>query len=85
MEANPIAKNTVQFYHAALTQMLDALMVVQEVSQQTLGTLMEWTPGIPVEGKRAINDWIDVCRQQTVAIKGVVDDGFMPLNRYFEG
>jgi hypothetical protein len=84
METNRIAKHTVQFYHAALTQALDAVLAIQEMSHETFETFVERTPGIPVEGRRAIRDWIDVCRQQTVAIKSVIDGNFRPLNNYFE-
>ena len=84
MEADHIAKHTLQFYHIALTQTLEAVLIIQEMSRKTFETFMDQTTGIPVEGRRAINDWIDACIQQTAAIKSVIDDGFRPLNRYFE-
>lgn len=84
MKTNPVAKQTLQFCHAALTQTFDATLAVQEKSQKTLGSLLDQTPGIPSEGKRAINDWIEACRLQTVAMKSVIDEGFKPFTLYDE-
>lgn len=80
METNLIAMQTLQLYHAALTQTLDATLAVQDQSQKTLEGLLDRTPGIPAEGRRAINDWIGACRHQTEAVKSVIDEGFKPLN-----
>lgn len=79
METNLIAKQTLQLYHAALTQTLDATLAVQDQSQKALEGLLDQTPGIPAEGRRAINDWIGACRHQTKAVKSVIDEGFNPF------
>lgn len=84
METNAFAKQTLQIYHAAIIQTLDAAMALQDKSQKTLETLMDQTPGIPAEGRRAISDWIDACRQQTIAVKSVIDEGFRPFHFYYE-
>jgi hypothetical protein len=80
METNLIAKQTLQLYHAALTQTLDATLAVQDQSQKTLEVLLDQSSAVPQEGKRAINDWLEACRQQTTAMKNVIDEGFRPLN-----
>ncbi|MGE5800366.1 MAG: hypothetical protein ACM337_08540 [Syntrophaceae bacterium] len=80
METKLFAKQSLQFCHAALTQTLDAALTVQEQSQKTIDSLLDQTPGIPAEGRRAISDWIEACRQQTEAVKTVVDEGFRPFN-----
>jgi hypothetical protein len=84
METNLFAKQSLQLYHAALTQTLDAALTVQNESQKTIENLLDQTPGIPAEGKRAINDWLEACRQQTTAMKSVIDDGFRPFNLHHE-
>jgi hypothetical protein len=80
METNLIAKQTLQIYHAALTKTLDAALVAQDQSQKTIENLLDQSPVVPQEGKRAINDWLEVCRQQTTAMKNVIDEGFRPFN-----
>lgn len=80
METNLIAKQTLQSYHAALMQTLDAALAAQDQSQKTLETLLEQSSVVPQEGKRAINDWLEACRHQTEAVKSVIDEGFKPLN-----
>ena len=84
METNLIAKQTLQIYCAALTQTLDAALAVQDQSQKTLDILLDQSSVVPQEGKRAINDWLDACRQQTSAMKSVIDEGFKPFNVYHE-
>jgi hypothetical protein len=84
MQQNLIAKQSLHLCHAALTQTLDAAMAVQDQSQKTLETLLDQTAGFPVEGRRAITDWIDTCRQQTTAIKNVIDEGFRPFHLHSE-
>jgi hypothetical protein len=79
-----IAKQTLHLCHAALTQTLDAALAVQDQSRKTFETLLDETAGFPVEGRRAITDWIDACRQQTTAIKNVIDDGFRPFHLHAE-
>jgi hypothetical protein len=80
METNLIAKQTLQIYHAALMQTLDAALTAQDHSQKTLETLLDQSPAVPREGKRAISDWLEACRKQTMAMKSVIDEGFRPLN-----
>ena len=80
METNLIAKQTLQIYHAALTETLDAALAAQDQSQKTLEVLLDQSSVVPQEGKRAINDWLEACRQQTTAMKNVIDEGFRPFN-----
>lgn len=84
METNLLAKQTLQIYHAALTQTLDAALAVQDQSHKTLESLLDRSPVVPREGKRAINDWIEACRHQTEAVKTVIDEGFKPFYLYHE-
>lgn len=84
MEQNLIAKQTLHLCHAALTQTLDAALAVQDQSQKTLEILLDQSPVVPLEGKRAINDWLEACRHQTTAIKSVIDEGFRPFHLYSE-
>ena len=84
METNLIAKQTLQIYHAALTQTFDAALTVQEQSQKTLEVLLDQSSVVPQEGKRAINDWLETYRLQTEAVKNVIDEGFKPFNLYYE-
>jgi hypothetical protein len=84
MQQNPIAKQSLHLCHAALTQTLDAAMAVQNQSQKTLEILLDQSAGFPVEGRRAITDWIDACRQQTTAIKYIIDEGFRPFHLHSE-
>jgi len=84
METNKLAKQTLQIYYAALTKTLDTTMAVQDQSQQILENMLSQTPGMPVEGKRAINDWIEACRNQIAAMKSVIDEGFKPFRLYYE-
>jgi hypothetical protein len=84
METNFIAEQTLQIYRAALTQTLDAALTVQDQSQKTLDILLDQSSLVPQEGKRAINDWLETCRQQTTAMKSVIDEGFTPFNLHNE-
>lgn len=84
MQRNPIAKQALQLYHAALTQTLDAAIAVQDQSQKTLEILLDQSPVVPHEGKRAMNDWLDACRHQTTAIKSAIEEGFRPFNLYYK-
>ncbi len=84
MQRNPIAKQTLQLYHAALTQTLDAAIAVQNQSQKTLEIFLDQSPVVPHEGKRAMNEWLEACRHQTTAIRSVIEEGFRPFNLYYE-
>lgn len=84
METNPVAKQTMQFCHNALTGALDAALAVQSQSRKSVEILIEQSPLIPHEGKRAISEWFEACRQHTTAMKGVIDEGFKPFHLYYE-
>jgi hypothetical protein len=84
METNPVAKHTLQFCHTALTGALEAALAVQSQSRKTVEILLEQSPVIPHEGKRAISDWFEAFHQQTTAMKGVIDEGFKPFHLYYE-
>ena len=84
MENNPVAKHALQFCHTALSGALDAALAVQSQSRKTVEILLEQSPVIPHEGKRAISDWFDAFSQHTTAMKGVIDEGFRPFHLYYE-
>lgn len=84
MGTNPVAKHTLQFCHITLTGALDAALAVQSQSQIAVEILIERSPLIPHEGKRAISDWFEACRQHAAAMKGVLDEGFRPFRTYYE-
>jgi hypothetical protein len=84
MQQNLIAKQSLHLCHAALTQTLDAAMAIQDQSEKTLATLLDQSPVVPLEGKRAITDWITACRQQTAAIRNVIEEGFRPFRLHTE-
>jgi len=84
MENNPVAKHALQFCHTALSGALDAALAVQSQSRRTVEILIEQSPVIPHEGKRAISDWFDACSQHTAAMKSVIDEGFRPFHLYYE-
>ena len=64
VEQHLTTKQTLQLCHAALTQILDATMTVQDQSQKTLKILLDQSLIITREGKRAIYDWLEACRHR---------------------
>ena len=76
--------------HAMAKQMLDAnkatfdnafraMVMLQEQAEKMTGTLVEQAAWLPEEGKKAIREWIEVCKKGREEYKKTVDDAYKKL------
>jgi len=75
-----IAKQIIDFQKSAFDNFYGAVVTLQDQSQAALNTMLDKTPWVPREGKKAIDGWIQMYNTGRDEYKGLVDDGFEKLS-----
>ena len=53
-----------------------ALSLFQERTEKMANIMFDQAAWIPMEGKRAVNDWLAICRKGTETFRMAVNEGF---------
>ena len=83
MEFHQIAKQAVNFQKAAFTNWLDAVAKVQDQAASTMETMINQGNLVPEDGRKAIQSWANVCREERDRYKSYVEAGFASLEKHF--
>lgn len=85
MDPKQIAKQMIQFNKTAFDNTFDAMTVLQEQTEKMIAMWMDQAPLIPVEGKKAINDWLKAYKKGRVDFKAAVDENYKKVEKFFAG
>jgi polyhydroxyalkanoate synthesis regulator phasin len=85
MEPKKIANQMIQFNKAAFDNTFNAMTVLQEQTEKMVNNYLEQSPWMPVEGKKAVTDWIKAYKQGREDFKAAVDDNYKKVEDYFAG
>ena len=85
MEMKNIAKQMIDFNKAAIDNSFNAMGMVQEQMEKITGTYLSQIPGLPEEGKKAINEWMTAYQNGRETFKKSVDQSFNKVEDLFKG
>ena len=85
MEMNKIAKQMVDFNKAIIDNSFNALAMVQEQTEKMTAIFLNQLPGIPEEGKKAIDEWMKACKSGRDRFKKSLDMNFEKVATIFKG
>jgi polyhydroxyalkanoate synthesis regulator phasin len=85
MDPKQIAKQMIQFNKAAFDNAFDVMTVLQERTENLIGTYLEQAPLLAEEGKKAIADWMRAYKKGRIEFKTAMDDNFKKVEEFFTG
>jgi hypothetical protein len=83
MDPEQIAKQMIQFSKVAFDNTFNAMTVMHEQTEKMIGTYLEQAPIIPVEGKKAIADWMTSYKKGREEFKAAVEHNYMKVEKFF--
>ena len=75
----------IDFNKAAIDNGFNAMAMVQEQMEKITGTYLSQIPGLPEEGKKAINEWMKAYQNGLDQFKKSLDENFEKVEALFKG
>jgi len=85
MDQKQIAQQMIQFNKTAFDNSFNAMTMVYEQNEKMVGAFLQQATGIPEEGKKAINDWMQTYKRGCEDFKKQVDDNYAKVEEFFAG
>jgi hypothetical protein len=79
-----ILKQMITFNKTAFENAFNVMMALQEQMEKSFRMFMEQAPGFPVEGKKALDEWITVYKKGCQDFKKNVDESFKKVETFFQ-
>lgn len=83
MEPIKMAKQMIDFNKATFENTFNAMVMVQEQMERTVGTFLEKATWLPDEGKKLLNEWMTSYKKGREDFKKTVDESYKKLEDYF--
>lgn len=83
MEPIKMAKQMIDFNKATFDNTFNAMVMVQEQMERTVGTFLEKATWLPDEGKKLLNEWMTTYKKGREDFKKTVDESYKKLEDYF--
>ena len=79
-----IFKQMIEFNKTAFDKSFSMISALEEQAEKTLNLYMDRAAGFPEEGKKAINEWIDVYSKGSRDFQVAVRESFKKMDGIFE-
>lgn len=83
MEPIKMAKQMIDFNKATFDNTFNAMVMVQEQMERTVGTFLEKATWLPDEGKKLLNEWMATYKKGREDFRKTVDESYKKLEDYF--
>ena len=85
METEKIAKQMIDFQKTAFNNTFGAMVALQDQTEKMVNLTIEQSAWLPKEGKKAINEWTEACKNGRDDFKKLVDENFSKAEGFFAG
>jgi len=85
MDQQEVLKKMIEFNKTSFDNSFSAMVMIQSQTEQMVNTLLDQSPWIPAEGKKAISEWVDSYKNGRETFKKAVDDSFKKVDASFGG
>lgn len=79
-----ILKQMIIFHKTAFDSSFSVISALQEQTERLLNHYLERATGFPEEGKKAINEWIEVYNKGSRDFQTAVHESFKKIDNLFE-
>ncbi|MCX5851355.1 MAG: hypothetical protein NT072_04780 [Deltaproteobacteria bacterium] len=83
MEQKELLKQMIDFNKAAFDNSYNAMIMLQDQTEQMINSFLEQASWMPPEGKKTITEWSSSYRKGRESYKAVVDDNFKKVEELF--
>jgi hypothetical protein len=83
MDQKQIIKQMVEYNQSAFDNAFDAIVTIQDQSQQIAEKMMDQADWMPVEGRKVIDNWVDVYKTSRNNFKVQVDNNYKQIEKLF--
>jgi polyhydroxyalkanoate synthesis regulator phasin len=83
MEHGKLTRQMIEFNRTAFTNTFNAIIMLQDQTEQMVRSFMDKAPWIPEEGKKSLDEWVKAYKKGREEYKRIVDDGFKKLEELF--
>ena len=83
MDSSIIAKQMIDFQKTTFDNTFNAMILLQEQSENMVNTLLNQAVWMPQEGRTAITDWVKSYTKGREEFKKNVDENFIKVEEFF--
>jgi hypothetical protein len=85
MDQKQLFKQMIEFNQTTFNNIFDATVLVQDQFEKVASAALDQIPGLPAEGRKAIENWADVFKDGRNSFKQQIDNGFEQAEKLFIG
>jgi gas vesicle protein len=82
MDQKQIFKQMVDFNKGAFNNAFNAMVMVQDQNETLANNMLSQATGMPEEGKKAIQEWVDTFKKGREEYKKTVDEAFKKVEGF---
>ena len=83
MDQKQIIKQMVEFNQTAFDNTFDAIVIIQNQTEQIATKMMDQVEWLPVEGRSAIDNWVEIYKTSRKNLKVQVDNNYKQIEKLF--
>lgn len=83
MIQNPMFKQVIDFQKTTFQNSFDAMVMLQDQGEKSMEMILNQTPWLPNEGKKAFTGWVDMFKKGRDQFKQTVELNFSKLETSF--
>jgi hypothetical protein len=83
MEQKQVFKQMIDFNQATFNNAFDAVALLQDQFEKIANTALDQIPGLPAEGRKAIESWAKAFKEGRKNFKEQMDSGFEQAEKLF--
>lgn len=83
MEQKQVFKQMIDFNQKTFNNAFDAMVLLQDQFEKVANTALDQIPGVPAEGRKAIENWAGAFKEGRKNFKQQMDNGFEQAERLF--
>ena len=84
MDQKQLFKQMFDFNKTAFDNTFSAIVMLQEQAERMTYTMLEQATWLPEEGRKVINDWVDMYKKSRENFKKMMDESFQKVDEYFQ-
>ena len=82
MDQKQIFKQMVDFNKGAFNNAFNAMVMVQDQNETLANAMLSQATGMPEEGKKAVQEWVDTFKKGREEYKKTVDEAFKKVEGF---
>jgi hypothetical protein len=85
MDQKQLFKQIIEFNQTTFNNTFNAAVLVQDQFERVANAALDQIPGLPVEGRKAVENWADVFKTGRNMFKQQIDNSFEQAEKLFMG